>query len=95
MPGHCGGGVGAHMIGQQGIETTTLDPQHNILMRMVDWVENGNAPETVTGTKYVNDDSKQGVAFVRNHCKYPARNVYVGPQNYTSPDAWKCITDSF
>ena len=83
------------MIGQQGIETTTLDPQHNVLMRMVDWVENGNAPETVTGTKYVNDDPKQGVAFVRNHCKYPARNVYVGPQNYTSPDAWKCIADSF
>ena len=42
------------MIGQQGVETTTLDPQHNVLMRMVDWVENGNAPETVTGTKYVN-----------------------------------------
>ena len=83
------------MLGQQGVETTTLDPQHNVLMRMVDWVENGNAPETVTGTKYVNDDPKQGVAFVRNHCKYPARNVYVGPQNYTSPDAWKCITDSF
>lgn len=52
--GHCGGGVGAHMIGQTGAETTTLDPQNNVLMRMVEWVENGNAPETVTGTKYIN-----------------------------------------
>ncbi|OBT76824.1 hypothetical protein VF21_04486 [Pseudogymnoascus sp. 05NY08] len=93
--GHCGGGVGAHMIGQTGAETTTLDPQNNVLMRMVEWVENGNAPETVTGTKYINDDPTQGIAFVRNHCKYPARNVYVGPKNYTSPDAWKCITNSF
>lgn len=42
------------MIGQTGVETTTLDPQDNILMRMVDWVENGNAPDTVTGTKYIN-----------------------------------------
>ena len=42
------------MIGQTGAETTTLDRQSNILIRMVDWVENGNAPETVTGTKYVN-----------------------------------------
>jgi hypothetical protein len=42
------------MIGQTGAETTTLDPQNNVLMRMVEWVENGNAPETVTGTKYVN-----------------------------------------
>lgn len=52
--GHCGGGVGAHMIGQTGAESTALDPQNNVLMRMVEWVENGNAPETVTGTKYVN-----------------------------------------
>lgn len=52
--GHCGGGVGAHMIGQTAAETTTLDPQNNVLVRMVDWVESGNAPETVTGTKYVN-----------------------------------------
>jgi feruloyl esterase len=52
--GHCGGGVGAHMIGQTGAETTTLEPQNNVLVRIVDWVENGNAPETVTGTKYVN-----------------------------------------
>ncbi|KIN02684.1 hypothetical protein OIDMADRAFT_40566 [Oidiodendron maius Zn] len=85
--GHCGGGVGAHMIGQTGSETTTLNPQDNILMRMVDWIENGNAPDT--------DDPKQGVAFVRNHCRYPFRNVYVGPQNYTSPEAWKCLSDSF
>ena len=62
---------------------------------MVDWVENGNAPDTVTGTKYVNDDPSQGVAFKRNHCRYPLRNVYVGPQSYTDPDAWKCLGDSF
>ncbi|TAQ85040.1 hypothetical protein B7494_g6636 [Chlorociboria aeruginascens] len=71
--GHCGGGdgfsnqylclkydltyPGAHMIGQAGDETTSLDPQNNILMRMVDWVENGHAPETITGTKYVNPDA--------------------------------------
>ena len=41
------------------------------------------------------DDPNQGVAFVRNHCRYPFRNVYVGPQNYTSPEAWKCLSDSF
>lgn len=42
------------MIGQADIETTSLDPQNNVLMRIVDWVENGNAPDTVTGTKYIN-----------------------------------------
>lgn len=42
------------MIGQTSAEMTDLNPQNNVLMRMVEWVENGNAPETVTGTKYVN-----------------------------------------
>lgn len=53
---HCAGGVGAWQIGQTsgGAANVTLDPQHNILLRMVDWVENGNAPDTVTGTKFVN-----------------------------------------
>jgi feruloyl esterase len=53
---HCAGGPGAWQIGQTslGAANVTQDPQHNILLRMVDWVENGNAPETVTGTKFVN-----------------------------------------
>ena len=54
--GHCSGGVGAWQIGQNGqsVAGVTQDPQHNVLLRMVDWVENGNAPDTVTGTKFVN-----------------------------------------
>ncbi|EMC97790.1 hypothetical protein BAUCODRAFT_137637 [Baudoinia panamericana UAMH 10762] len=90
---HCAGGVGAWQIGQTtaGSANTTLDPQHNILLRMVDWVENGNAPDTVTGTKFVNDTASLGVSFVRNHCRYPLRNVCVDPANYQNPAAWKCV----
>lgn len=56
---HCEGGLGAWQIGQTAIGAlnTTLDPQHNVLLRMIDWVENGNAPETVTGVKFVNVSS--------------------------------------
>src|SRR6266536_2132533 len=52
--GHCSGGDGAQMIGQAANEVTTLDSQNNVLLRMVDWVENGNAPHPPTGTNYVN-----------------------------------------
>jgi len=89
--GHCAGGDGAHSIGQSGNEVTDLDPQNNILMRIVDWVENGNAPETITGTKFVNDDKSQGVAFSRDHCKYPLRNVLVDGTKATTPEGWGCI----
>lgn len=51
---HCSGGVGAWQIGQTAQGATTEDPQRNVLLRMVDWVENGEAPETVTGVKFVN-----------------------------------------
>lgn len=53
---HCAGGAGAWQIGQSAAsaEGVKKDPQHNVLLRMIDWVENGNAPETVTGTKFVN-----------------------------------------
>ena len=54
--GHCSGGDGAWGIGQDSdvIKGTVQTPQNNVLLRIVDWVENGNAPETVTGYKYVN-----------------------------------------
>ncbi|KAG9234077.1 tannase and feruloyl esterase-domain-containing protein [Amylocarpus encephaloides] len=89
--GHCNGGLGAHNMGQQGSETSVMDPQNNVLLRMVDWVENGGAPVTITGTKYVNDDKTQGVSFVRNHCRYPLRNTCIDPENYTKSEAWKCV----
>lgn len=52
--GHCSDGDGASFLGQQGPSVSELDSQNNVLLRMVDWVENGNGPETITGTKYVN-----------------------------------------
>lgn len=54
--GHCSGGVGAWGIGQNAavLNGTEQTAQNNVLLRIVDWVENGNAPETVTGYKYIN-----------------------------------------
>lgn len=53
---HCSGGVGAWGIGQNAAVLTGAEQtaQNNVLLRIVDWVENGEAPETVTGYKYVN-----------------------------------------
>lgn len=52
--GHCSGGNGAWQIGQDA--GGEADPQKNVLMRMVEWVEKGSvaAPESVTGVKYIN-----------------------------------------
>ncbi|KAH9204788.1 hypothetical protein DL95DRAFT_494557 [Leptodontidium sp. 2 PMI_412] len=95
------GGKLLHYHGQMGavitsensplMSVSSLDTQNNVLLRVVDWVENGNAPETVTGTRFVDNDRTKGVAFTRNHCKYPKRNTCTDPARYTEADAWTCV----
>lgn len=88
---HCSGGDGAHAIGQGTDEVNSLDPKENILMAMVDWVERGNAPETIIGTKFVNDTQSLGVEFQRAHCKYPKRNQYKGEGDPNVIGSWECV----
>ncbi|KAH8688805.1 putative ferulic acid Esterase/Feruloyl esterase [Talaromyces proteolyticus] len=98
--GHCSKGPGAWQIGQTyiGAQGNAVDSQHNVLMRLVDWVENGDrgAPETITGVKYVNvnypgtDTIALGVDFVRNHCRYPLRNICVDASAHRDPRSWRC-----
>lgn len=88
--GHCSGGPGAWEIGQSR-GNASLSPDANVLMAMVRWVENGTAPETILGTKHVNDTRSLGLAFQRAHCKYPKRNVYSGVGDPTEPSSWGCF----
>ncbi|KAK4495323.1 hypothetical protein PRZ48_013654 [Zasmidium cellare] len=93
---HCSGGDGAWSIGQEaveGLDQVGQDAQANVLRRLIEWVEEGEAkaPETVTGVKYVNDTVGLGVEFVRRHCKYPLRNVCRDAERHQDPEAWECI----
>lgn len=88
--GHCSGGNGAHAIGQGLGEVNSNSPKENVLMAMVDWVEKGRAPETLLGTKWVNDQKELGVDFQRAHCKYPKRNQYI-KGDPKLPSSWKCV----
>jgi feruloyl esterase len=98
--GHCNGGPGAWNIGAYAtggtggtVLDTPTDPGSNVLMAMVAWVERGEAPEHVRGEKFVNDTVGKGLAFSRRHCRFPARNVYVGPGELTDENAWECRMD--
>jgi feruloyl esterase len=88
---HCSGGPGASLIGNQARNSASLDPEENVLMAMVRWVEQGIAPEAVVGTRYRNGTDSSGVDFKRRHCKWPARNVYKGTGNHKNPLNWNCI----
>ncbi|KAJ4357179.1 Feruloyl esterase [Didymosphaeria variabile] len=90
---HCTGGDGASVIGQQLESYQSLDPSENVLMAVVEWVENGNAPETITGTHWVNGTKSAGVDYKRAHCKYPKRNVYKGVGDPKAVESWECVEE--
>ncbi|MGZ6123651.1 MAG: tannase/feruloyl esterase family alpha/beta hydrolase [Myxococcales bacterium] len=54
---HCGGGPGPNVF-------DTVSP-------LVQWVEQGRAPERITATKYNGDDPTKGVAMTRPLCPFP------------------------
>ncbi|KXG48094.1 Tannase/feruloyl esterase [Penicillium griseofulvum] len=88
--GHCGGGDGAYGIGQGFRSYDGTNPEDNVLMAMVQWVEEGKAPETVRGAKF-SAGAGSKVEYKRKHCRWPRRNVFRGPGNYTDENAWQCI----
>lgn len=86
---YCALGPGAWNFGQSG-PTTHMDARQNVLAAIVRWLEQGIAPETLTGTKYTNDTVSLGEEFQRKHCRYPFHNVY-RRGNPRDPEAWSCI----
>jgi feruloyl esterase len=90
---HCSTGPGAWVLGQGGNAAASgigFEKERNVLAALVEWVENGVAPEWVEGTKFVNDTVAQGVGFRRRHCRFPFENKYLGGDS-KDPGNWRCI----
>lgn len=39
-----------------------------MLLAMIDWVEEGNAPDSIIAAKYKNNNKTEGIAFTRPLC---------------------------
>jgi feruloyl esterase len=78
IPGmqHCYGGTGAELFGQMSAPSQSARPENNISMALQYWVERGQAPVSVVGTKgfpletLVAPDEQQ-----RLHCAFPMQAV--------------------
>ncbi|KAL5521101.1 hypothetical protein ACEPAG_9023 [Sanghuangporus baumii] len=64
---------------QESFETAETQPS-NILLSLVDWVENGHAPDTIVG---ISDDGET----IREHCRYPWKSQWYG-------DRWICAEEA-
>jgi feruloyl esterase len=69
---HCNSGPGAWVLGQGGGAPAAGIPftsEQNVLAALVAWVEEGKAPETIGGVKFIDDAVERGVAMERRHCR--------------------------
>ena len=90
VPGlqHCGGGPGANSFGQLG--QGAPDPQHNVELALVEWVERGTAPSEIVATKFVDDDPSKGVQFTRPLCPYPQVTKFKGTGDPNEAASFVC-----
>jgi feruloyl esterase len=86
---HCGGGTGAHNIGQNsgqsalgGRGAANSSTNASLLNTIVRWVENGVAPDTLYG---------KGATVERKHCRYPRQNKFKGVGSFAKAENWDCV----
>ena len=68
------------------------DAQHDVLLAMMAWVENGTAPEYIIATTYNNDTDPLGEGVYRQRplCMYPKQAKYTGSGDVDAPESWEC-----
>jgi hypothetical protein len=89
--GHCGGGPGPNSFGN-GLPIPE-DPEHDIFLALVNWVEFGTAPDQIIATKYVSDNPANGIAFTRPLCVFPNIAKYKGSGNAADATNWACVKE--
>ncbi|KAI0359937.1 feruloyl esterase-like protein [Trametes cingulata] len=96
VPGmnHCHGGFAANAFGS--VEQASNDnpplsfnPEHNVLAAMVQWVEQGVAPETIVAANYKDNNVTNGVGFTRPLCRYPTTIRHKGGDPSVA-DSFEC-----
>lgn len=66
------------------------DPEHDILLALMEWTEKGVAPEKIVATKWRNDTLFDEVWKQRPICVYPKQARYVGSDDPDRAESWRC-----
>jgi hypothetical protein len=81
---HCAGGAGAVNFGQSGVIPVSLDPEHDAILALRRWVEEGVAPKMLIATTdqplatHAAENPTQPAEFTRPLCPYPKEAHYKG-----------------
>jgi feruloyl esterase len=66
------------------------DPQHDVVLAVMAWVENGTAPDSIIATKFLDDEYSAEVVNQRPICAYPSQAKYMGTGNVNASSSWAC-----
>lgn len=66
------------------------DAKHDVLLALMQWVENGTAPDEIVATKFEGDSVDMGVLRQRPLCKFPLEAEWDGMGNVNASDSWSC-----
>ena len=99
VPGmnHCRGGAGAVNFGQSGVVPVSLDPEHDAVLALQRWVEQGVAPDMLISTTdqplatHAAENPTQPAAFTRPLCPYPEEAHYKGVGDPTNAANFVCL----
>lgn len=67
------------------------DAEHDALLALMRWVEEGDAPERLVATKFVNDTVALGIESQRPLCPFPSYASYAGSGNVSEASSWNCV----
>lgn len=66
------------------------DPKHDVMYALMDWVENGNAPDYIIGTAWANFTTQNRVTRQRPICPHPQQARYRGSGDPNNASMWEC-----
>ncbi len=92
--GHCSSGPGPNQFGNVVPSPVPADPEHNALLALQRWVEQGVAPTRIVATKYVNDQPANGVQATRPLCPFPQVARYRGQGDPNDAASFDCVQGS-
>lgn len=97
--GHCSGGPGPANIGGAGqkelprnatSQSSSFLPEDDMILALIEWTENGKAPDHIVATKFVNGLKDEGIQFQRKLCPWPLVAKYDGFGDTNSHHSYQC-----
>jgi feruloyl esterase len=87
VPGmlHCGGGDGTDLFGGEA-GSVSLDPSHDALSGLIQWVETSRAPQEIIAARMLNNE----VVRTRPLCAYPLVEHYKGSGDAADAANFQC-----